>query len=68
MPEKMTGTLTLDMSKTLHISIFPKILHKSYSLATIEHPKSFLLKIYFDVVVLASDLYNVSIYSKREFF
>jgi len=61
MPEKMTGTLTLDISKTLHISMHPKLLYRSYSLATIKHPKPLLLESYLDVAVLVPDLYNVSV-------
>ena len=48
----MTGTLTLDMSKLLHISTSPKFLHRSYSLATIEHVKPLLLKIYLNTTIL----------------
>ena len=38
-----------------------KLLYSSYSLATIEHPKPLLLKIYFDAAVLLPGLYNVSV-------
>lgn len=52
--EKIRGTL--NMSKTLHISISPKLLYKSYSLATLEHSKPLLLENYFSIFVLTPDL------------
>ena len=65
--KKWQVLLTLDVSKTLHISMHPKHLSKSYSLATIEHPEPLLLENYPDVAVLVPDLQNVSIDSAKEF-
>lgn len=59
-PKEMTGTLTLNMSKTPHTSTPLKFLQSSYSLATLEQ------EIYPGVVALAPDLQHVSVYSKRE--
>ena len=62
-----TGTSTLHMFKTLHISTSLNLLYKSYSLATLKHSRPFLLEIYLGAVVITSDLKCVLIYSKREF-
>ena len=45
--------------------MYPKLLNRSYSLATIEHPKALVVQICLGVVVLAPDQKNVSVDSKR---
>ena len=66
-PKKITNTLTLNALKTLHISIYPKLLYRLYFLATINYLKPLLLKIYISAIILTLNLYNVSIYSKKGF-
>ena len=51
-PKKITGTLTLNTSKNLYILMFPKLLYKLYSLATLNYSKPLLLKNYLSIIVL----------------
>ena len=66
MAENVTGTLTLDTSKTLHKWASPQFLHKSYYLPTIEHSEPLLPKIYLDAAVVVPGLYDVSVWSNTE--
>jgi hypothetical protein len=65
MPEKMIGTLTLNISNSLHISVPPKHLYKSCFIATLEYSKSLPPENYLYIIALASNLWNVSVYSKK---
>jgi hypothetical protein len=68
MPEKMVGTLTLSNLNSVHTSIKPKNLYKSYSVATIEALESLLIKIYVRVVASGPDLRAASFHDARDFF
>ena len=67
MPEKIIGTLTLGILKSIHTSISPITFYKSYSIATPGHPKPLLLENHARIVALMPDLQTVSFYSAVEF-
>jgi hypothetical protein len=64
----MIGTLTLSNLNSVHTSIKPKNLCKSYSVATLEALKALPSKNYIRVVALEPDLRAASFHDAREFF
>lgn len=64
MPEKLAGTLTLSIIKSIHTAISLIIFYKLYSVATREHPNYLQLVC---VIALAPDLQRVSIYKVTDF-
>jgi hypothetical protein len=54
--EKIIGTLTLSILKSVHTLIFPIFSYKLYSVATSRHPKLLLLENYVCIIALMSDL------------
>ena len=67
MPEKMTGTLTSSILKSVHTSISPIFLDKLCSVATCEYSEPLLLENYIHIVALVPDLWRVSFHSAIEF-
>ena len=67
MPEKIIGTLTLSILKSVHTLISPIFSYKFYSVATPRHPKPFPLENHGCIVALISDLQRVSFYSITDF-
>jgi hypothetical protein len=65
-PEKMIGTLTLSILKSIYTSISPIIFVKLYSVTTLEHPEPLLLANHVRIVALIPDLQRVSFYSVIE--
>jgi len=63
MPEKMIGTLTSSILKSVHTSISPIFSYKLCSVATPGHPEPFLLENHSRIVALTPDLQRVSFYS-----
>jgi hypothetical protein len=63
----MDVTLTLNMSNSLHISMSPKFLYKSCSIAAPKHSNPLPPENYPCIIALAPGLWNVSVYSKIEF-
>ena len=61
------GTLTSSISKSMHTSISPIYLHKSYSVATPEHSELLPPENFVCIVALTPDLRRVSFYSAIEF-
>jgi hypothetical protein len=61
------GTLTLNIIKSIHLSISPIILHKLYSTATPEYPRLLLQENYVFIVALAPDLLRVCFYDETDF-
>jgi hypothetical protein len=55
-PEKIIGTLTLSILKSIYTSILLIIYYDLYSVATPRHPKSLLLENHVRIVALAPDL------------
>jgi len=55
MPEKMIGTLTLSILKSVHTSIPPIMFYKLYSITTPGYPKPFPLENHVRIVTLAPD-------------
>jgi hypothetical protein len=66
-PEKIIGTLTLSILKSMHTSIPPIMFYKLHSVATLGHPKTLLLEYHVRIVALTPDLQRVSFYSITEF-
>ena len=66
-PRKLIGTLTSNISKSVHISTSPIILYKSCSVATTEHSEPHTLENYVRIVAFTPDLQAVSFYNVREF-
>jgi hypothetical protein len=66
-PEKMIGTLTSGILKSVHTSISPIYSYKLYSVATPGYPKSLLLENHVRIVTLTPDLQRVSFYSVTGF-
>jgi hypothetical protein len=67
MPEKIIGTLTSSILKSVHTSISPVFSCKSYSVATPGHPEPFSLKNHVRIIALMPDLQSVSFYSVIDF-
>jgi hypothetical protein len=67
MPEKMIGTLTSSILKSMHTSISPIFSYKLCSVATPGHPEPFLLENHSRIVALTPDLQRVSFYSVIDF-
>ncbi len=67
MPEKIIGTLTLSILKSVHTSISPISSYKLYSVANPRHPKPLLLKNRVHIIALTPDLQSVSFYSVIDF-
>jgi hypothetical protein len=66
-PEKIIGTLTLSILKSVHTLISPIFSYNLYSVATPGHPKPFLLENYGRIVALTPDLQRISFYSVIDF-
>ena len=62
----MIGTLTLDISNSIRLSVSLIFLHKSYSTATPEHPRPLDLENYVHAVALTPDLQRDCFYSETE--
>ena len=56
MPEKIIGTLTLSILKSVYTLISPIFSYKLYSIVTPEYPKPFLLENHSRIIVLTPDL------------
>jgi hypothetical protein len=65
--ENIIGTLTLSISKSVHLSISPIFLHKSYSTATPKHPSPLLPENYICIVALTPNLQRVCFHSETDF-
>jgi hypothetical protein len=65
--EKMIGTLTLSILKSIYTSISLIIFVKLYSVTTLEHPEPLLLENHVRIVALIPDLQRVSFYSVTKF-
>ena len=61
MPEKIIGTLTLSILKSVHTLISPIFSYKLCSVATPGHPK-LLLENHVHIVAITPDLQRVSFY------
>lgn len=61
MPEKIIGTLTSRILKSVHTLIYPIISCKLCSGAISEHPEPFSLRYYVRIVALMPDLQRVSL-------
>jgi hypothetical protein len=66
-PEKIIGTLTSSILKSVHTSISPIFSYKLCSVATPGHPKPFPLENHVRIVALMPDLQRVSFYSVIDF-
>ena len=67
MPEKMIGTLTSGILKSLHTLMSPISFNKLSSVATPGHPEPLPLPNHLRTVALAPDLEKVSIYNVIKF-
>ena len=67
MPKKIIGTLTLNILKSVHTSIFPIIFYKLCSIVTPGHPKLLLLENHVRIIAITPNLQRVSIYSVIDF-
>lgn len=67
MLRKMMGTLTLNISKSIHTSISLIFLYKSCSVATPEHPEPLPLQNRVCIVAVTPVLRRVSFHSATEF-
>jgi hypothetical protein len=67
-PEKMIGTLTSSILKSVHTSISSIFSYKLYSMATPRHPEPLLLENHVCIIALTPDLQRVSFYSLIDFF
>ena len=65
---KLRGTLTLNVSKSIHISKYLILLSVLYSVATPKHFKPLSPENYVCVIALAPNLRAASFYNRREFF
>ncbi len=65
--EKMTGTLTLSILKSVHTLISPIIFYKLCSVATPRYPKPLLLENHVRIVALTPNLQRVSFNNVTEF-
>jgi hypothetical protein len=63
MPEKIIGTLTSSILKSVHILISLIFSYKLYSIATPRHPKPFSLENHIYIIALTPDLQRVSFYN-----
>ena len=61
------STLTLNILKSIHLSISPIILHKLYSTATSEYLRVLLQENYVFIVTLAPDVLRVYFYDETDF-
>jgi len=66
-PEKIIGTLTSSILKSVHTSISPVFSYKSYSVATPGHPEPLPLENHVRIIALTPDLQSVSFYSVIDF-
>jgi len=66
-PEKMIGTLTSSILKSVHTSISLIFSYKLYSVATPGHPEPLLLENHIRIIALIPDLQRVSFYSVIDF-
>jgi hypothetical protein len=66
-PEKMIGTLTSSILKSVHTSISPVFSYKLYSVATLGYLEPFPLENHVRIIALTPDLQRVSFYSVTEF-
>jgi hypothetical protein len=67
MPEKIIGTLTSSILKSVHTLISPIFSYKLYSVATPGHPKPLPLENHVRIIALTPDLQRVSFYSIIDF-
>ncbi len=67
MPEKMIGTLTPSILKSVHTSVSPKFSYKIYSVATPGHPEPLPLENHVRIIAFTPDLQRVSFYSVTDF-
>jgi hypothetical protein len=66
-PEKIIGTLTSSILKSIHTSMSPIFFYKLYSVATPGHPEPLPLEIHVRIIALTPDLQRVSFYSIIDF-
>ena len=66
-PEKIIGTLTSSILKSMYTSISPIFSYKLYSVATLGHPEPLQLKNHVRIVALTSNLQRVSFCSVTDF-
>jgi hypothetical protein len=66
-PEKIIGTLTSSILKSVHTPMPPVFSYKSYSVATPGHPEPLPLKNHIRIIALTPDLQSVSYYSVIDF-
>jgi hypothetical protein len=67
MPEKIIGTLTLNILKSIYTLISPKFFYKLYSMATSGPPKPLPLENNIRIITLTPNLQRVSFYSTIDF-
>jgi hypothetical protein len=67
-PEKMIGTLTSSILKSVHTLMSPISFYKLYSVATPEHLELLLLENHVRIITLTPDLQRVSFYTITDFF
>jgi hypothetical protein len=66
-PEKIIGTLTSSILKSVHTLISSVFSYKLYSVATPGHPKPLPLENHVRIIALTPDLQSVSFYSIIDF-
>jgi hypothetical protein len=66
-PEKIIGTLTLSILKSVHTLISPIFSYKLYSVATPRHPEPLPLENHVRIIALTPDLQRVSFYGVIDF-
>jgi hypothetical protein len=66
-PEKMIGTLTSSILKSVHTLISPIFSYALYSVATPGHPEPLPLENHVRIIALTPDLQRVSFYSITDF-
>jgi len=66
-PEKIIGTLTSSILKSVHTSISPIFSYTLYSVATLRHPEPLPLENHVRIIALTPDLQGVSFYNIIDF-
>lgn len=67
MPEKLIGTLTSSILKSVHTLVSPIFTYNLYCITTPYYPKYFRFKNYVYTIIFTLDLYRVSFYSVIDF-
>ena len=67
MPEKIIGTLTSSILKSVYISISLIFSYKLYSVTTSGHPEPLSLENHVRIIALTPDLQRVAFYSVTDF-